>query len=290
VLAVLVGVAALALAPAAAAQTGFPFQDESLHYSVNWPSGLSLGDATFTAHHKGGAWELAVTLDAGIPGFAVADKIRSSVTDDLCSLELERDISHGARKTREKTTFDQKKGEATRTTVFPLGGGTSTLSFAGCPRDALAFLYFARRELGQGRVPPAQSVFFGSAYSVRMDYTGAQTITLNDKPSVTDHLVVTVKGPKSSFAFEMFFARDAARTPLLIRRAAGSRIIPRPSSNPSSHWSSWRFFRRPAGHSIRRGSTSRCTSLETTSITTSYTRRRCGTRAWWRCMNPTCTT
>ena len=214
---VLVAALALLLAPAAAAQTGFPFQDESLHYSVNWPSGLSLGDATFTAHHKGGAWELAMTLDAGIPGFAVADKIRSSVTDDLCSLELERDISHGARKTREKTTFDQKKGEATRTTVFPLGGGTSTLGFAGCPRDAMAFLYFARRELGQGRVPPAQSVFFGSAYSVRMDYTGAQTITLNDKPSVTDHLVVTVKGPKSSFAFEMFFARDAARTPLLIR-------------------------------------------------------------------------
>jgi hypothetical protein len=208
---------ALALAPVAVAQTGFPFQDESLHYNVNWPSGLSLGEATFTAHHKAGAWDLAMTLDAGVPGFAVADKIRSSVTDDLCSLELERDISHGARKTREKTAFDQKKGEATRTTVFPLGGGTSTFTFTSCPRDAMAFLYFARRELGQGRVAPAQTVFFGSAYSVRMDYTGAQTITLNDKPSVTDHLVVNVKGPKSSFSFEMFFARDAARTPLLIR-------------------------------------------------------------------------
>ena len=208
-------VAALTLAPAAVAQTGFPFQDESLHYNVNWPSGLSLGEATFTAHHKAGAWDLAMTLDAGMPGFAVADKIRSSVTDELCSLELERDISHGAKKTREKTTFDQKKSEGTRTTIFPLGGGTST--FAGCPRDAMAFLYFARRELGQGRVPPPQSVFFGSAYSVRMDYTGAQTITVSDKPSVTDHLVVHVKGPKSDFSFETFFARDAARTPLLIR-------------------------------------------------------------------------
>jgi Protein of unknown function (DUF3108) len=208
---------ALALAPAAVAQTGFPFQDESLHYNVNWPSGLSLGEATFTAHHTAGAWELAMTLDAGVPGFAVADKIRSSATDDLCSLELERDISHGARQTRETTTFDQKKGEATRTTVFPLGGGTSTFSFAGCPRDAMAFLYFARRELGQGRVAPPQQVFFGSAYSVRMDYTGAQTITASDKPSVTDHLVVNVKGPKSSFSLEVFFARDAARTPLLIR-------------------------------------------------------------------------
>ena len=213
----LVLVAALALAPAAFAQTGFPFQDESLKYTVNWPSGLGLGEATFTAHHKGGAWELAMTLEAGIPGFAVADKIRSSVTDDLCSLELERDISHGVKKTREKTTFDQTKGEATRTTVFPLGGGTSTMAIPSCPRDAMAFLYFARRELGQGRVAPAQQVFFGSGYSVRMDYTGAQTIPVNEKPTVTDHLVVNVKGPKSSFSFEMFFARDAARTPLVVR-------------------------------------------------------------------------
>jgi len=210
-------VAALALAPAAVAQTGFPFQDESLHYNVNWPSGLSLGEAVFTAHHKVGAWDLAMTLDAGIPGFAVADKIRSSATDDVCSLELERDLSQGARKTDEKDTFDQKKGEATRTTVFPAGGGKSTFSIPACARDAMAFLYFARRELGQGRVPPAQQAFFGSAYSVRMDYTGAQTITVSDKPSVTDHLVVSVKGPKSDFSFEMFFARDAARTPLLIR-------------------------------------------------------------------------
>jgi hypothetical protein len=214
---VLAAAAVLPLAPAAVAQTGFPFQDETLHYNVNWPSGLSLGEATFTAHRQTGAWGLAMTLDAGIPGFAVADKIQSTVTDDLCSMELERDISHGDKKTLEKTTFDQKKGEATRTTVFPAGGGTSTLSIPSCARDAAAFLYFARRELGQGRVPPAQQVFYGSAYSVRMDYTGAQNITVSDHPSVTDHLVVHVKGPKSDFSFEMFFARDAARTPLLIR-------------------------------------------------------------------------
>jgi hypothetical protein len=214
---VLVAAAALPLVPAAVAQTGFPFQDETLHYNVNWPSGLSLGEAVFTAHHKAGEWDLAMTLDAGIPGFAVADKIRSSVTDELCSLELERVISHGGKNTIEKTTFDQNKGEATRTTVFPAGGGTSTFSIPSSPRDAMAFLYFARRELGQGRVAPAQQVFFGAAYSVHMDYTGAQTITVSDQPAVTDHLVVHVKGPKSDFSFEMFFARDAARTPLLIR-------------------------------------------------------------------------
>ena len=30
--------------------TGFPFQNETLRYNVNWPSGLSLGEAVFTAH------------------------------------------------------------------------------------------------------------------------------------------------------------------------------------------------------------------------------------------------
>ncbi len=215
---ILAAAAALPLALVAIAQTGFPFQDETLHYNVNWPSGLSLGDATFTAQHLGDVWELAMTLDAGIPGFKVSDKVRSSATrSSLCSLDLERDISHGAKKTRENTAFDQKKGEATRITMYPPGGGKSTIAIPSCARDAMAFLYFARRELGQGRVPPPQQVFFGSAYSVRMDYTGAQTITAGDKPAVTDHLVVHVKGPKSDFSFEMFFARDAARTPLIIR-------------------------------------------------------------------------
>ena len=43
------------------------------------------------------------------------------------------------------------------------------------------------------------------------------TITVGDKTTVTDHVVVSVKGPKADFNFEIFFARDAARTPLLIR-------------------------------------------------------------------------
>ncbi len=41
--------AILFLAASAHAQTGFPFTGETLRYSINWPSGLSLGDATFSA-------------------------------------------------------------------------------------------------------------------------------------------------------------------------------------------------------------------------------------------------
>jgi hypothetical protein len=213
-----ISAACLALAVAAAAQSGFPFQNESLHYSVNWPSGLSLGDATFTAHHSATAWNFSVTVDAGVPGFNVSDKYHASATlNDLCSTELERDISHANKKVKEKTTFDEKKGRATRQTLMPAGGGKSEMDIPSCARDAVAFVYFARRELGQGRVPPAQKIYFGSEYSVRMDYTGAMTIPVGEKPTVTDHLVIYVKGPKSDFNFEVFYARDAARTPLVIK-------------------------------------------------------------------------
>lgn len=210
--------AAPAVAAATDGLTGFPFQNETLRYNVNWPSGLSLGEAVITANKVDAGWEFALTLNAGIPGFPLTDKYRSTAAaTDLCSTQLNREISHGSKKVTEKTTFDQRKGTAKRETVVPAGGGTSDLSFHGCGRDGLAFWFFARRELGQGRVPPPETVFFGSAYSARMEYTGAQTITLAEKQTVTDHLVGHVKGPASDFSFEIFYARDAARTPLLIK-------------------------------------------------------------------------
>ena len=81
----------------------------------------------------------------------------------------------------------------------------------------MAFAYYARNELGQGRVPPPQEVYFGSPYSVRMEYGGAQSITLDKKTEVADRLTVAVRGPRSDFHFDVFYARDAARTPLLHR-------------------------------------------------------------------------
>jgi hypothetical protein len=203
--------------PAASAQTGFPFQDESLHYTINWPSGLSLGDATFAARHTTTGWSFEVSADAGIPGFAISDKYHSSATADLCSVEFTRDINHAGKKTREKLSFDQQKLTAHRSTVFPEGGGQSDLDIPSCARDALAFVYFVRREMGQGRVAPAQSVFLGSAYNVSLQYTGAVNITVADKSVVTDHVVASVKGPRSNFSLEIFFARDAARTPLSVK-------------------------------------------------------------------------
>jgi hypothetical protein len=198
----------------AAPPTGFPAADEDLNYSVNWPSGLSLGEAHLHARKGADRWEFELTLEAAVPGFAVADRFHSVATAQFCSVEFEKDTAHGRRKGREKTTFDYKKSVAKRATV---GGGKSEIAISACARDALAYLFYARRELGQGRVPPAESVLAGASYQVRIEYGGPQTITLADKRAEADRVVVSVKGPNSDIAFEAFFARDAARTPLLIR-------------------------------------------------------------------------
>jgi hypothetical protein len=210
----------LALSAAAPAQTGFPWQNESLRYTMSYQSGLSVGEGALTARKSGDGWNFEASVNAGVPGFAINDKIRSSATQTLCSNTFERDFSHAGKKTGEKTTFDQKAGSAERMTLVPDGGtkpGRSTFDIPTCARDALAFLYYARVELGQGRMVAPQKVFFGSAYDVRMDYTGAQNIVVDKKSTVTDHLMVTVRGPKSNFNFEVFYARDPARTPLQIK-------------------------------------------------------------------------
>jgi hypothetical protein len=195
---------------------GFPFTDEALHYSMNWQSGLSLGDATLTAHHSAAGWNFEVALDAGVPGFALADKYSSTTDTGICSQVLDRELSHAGKRISERTTFDQKAGAAQRVTLFPEGGGKSTYDVASCARDAVAFSYYARIELGQGRVPSQQQILFGSPYSVRMEYTGAQNIKLDKKTEMTDKLTVSVKGPRSDFHFDVFYARDPARTPLRI--------------------------------------------------------------------------
>ncbi|MDQ6662814.1 MAG: hypothetical protein M3Z23_00275, partial [Acidobacteriota bacterium] len=39
-------------ASAATTPTGFPFADEDLNFTINWPSGLSLGEAHMRARHS----------------------------------------------------------------------------------------------------------------------------------------------------------------------------------------------------------------------------------------------
>jgi hypothetical protein len=206
------GIAGIGSMPAAPV-TGFPFADEDLTYTVNWPSGLSLGEGHMHAKHEGSNWSFELLVDASVPGFQVKDVYRSVSNAGFCSVSFDRNTSHGSKKAQEKETIDGTT--ATRDTLS--GGGGSRIPVSDCVKDALTFLYFARRELGQGRVPPAQQILMGGLYQIRLDYAGAQSIPVNEVPTESDKIVCTVKGPASEFKFEVYFARDAARTPLLFK-------------------------------------------------------------------------
>jgi hypothetical protein len=198
---------------AAGSPAGFPFTDEALAYSIKWPSGLSLGEARLTAAHSGSQWQFNLTIDAAIPGFIVKDAYHANAGPDLCSAEFERTTVHGAKKVSEKTEI--ANGMAVRKTV---GGGQSELAVPACAHDALTALFYARRELGQGKVPQTEKILFGGAYQLQSQYMGAQSISINSTLVQADRVFCTVTvRDTQKFDFEIFFARDAARTPLLIR-------------------------------------------------------------------------
>ena len=89
---------ALASAPllsAADPLTGFPFQNETLRYNVNWPGGNSIGNVTLTAAKSGDGWNFDMAANVNVPLVPIADRYRSSAAGfDLCSVTLDRLISH----------------------------------------------------------------------------------------------------------------------------------------------------------------------------------------------------
>jgi hypothetical protein len=97
------------------------------------------------------------------------------------------------------------------------GGGKTDLSTPHCAKDVLAFLYFLRNELANGRLPQQQVVFFGAPYTVRLDYGGARRISIGGVMTDTDRITAAIRGPSADITIELFFAHDAARTPVEVR-------------------------------------------------------------------------
>jgi hypothetical protein len=194
--------------------TGFPFTDEDLNYSINWPTGIGLGDAHLHAKHSGANWKFELTLEAGVPGFTLKDTYRSDTVPDYCSTSFDRSISHGSRTTLERETVDRERGIVTRT--FSKDGSKSDLPAPACVKDALAYLFYARTELGQGRVPVAQDILFGGLHPISVVYVGGPIISVNQKQVQSDQVTCTFKIGAADYSFDVYFARDAARTPLLI--------------------------------------------------------------------------
>jgi hypothetical protein len=193
--------------------TGFPFTDEDLNYSVNWPSGINLGESHLHATRSGTSWDFGFNLDASLPGFPVTDVYHAESTPGWCSISFERTTVHGPRKVDEKETIDAASGMVTR-----VAKSVRTESPApNCVKDALTYLFYTREELGQGRVPPAQQFLYGGLYQMTLTYAGAPVIPVGGKEVQSDEVVCVVKGPASQLTFEMYFARDPARSPLLVK-------------------------------------------------------------------------
>jgi hypothetical protein len=192
--------------------------NEDLTYAINWPTGLSLGEAHLRTARKatesGERWETEFTIDAAVPGFQVLDRVRSIADGEFCSIELSKSYTHGKRKAEETTHFDQQANRATRETK---DGGKSEFSTSNCARDALDYVQYLRRELSQGRLPPHQTVYYGAAYNVSVQFTGTQTVKISDVPTPADRLVVTLKGPQTDITLEVFFAKDPSRQLVLVR-------------------------------------------------------------------------
>ena len=78
------------------------WKEETLDYTINWPSGLTLGEGHIrTSRGTAGKWKVEMAIDASIPGFAVLDEFKSVVTSDFCTTESEKVIAHGKRKSNE---------------------------------------------------------------------------------------------------------------------------------------------------------------------------------------------
>jgi hypothetical protein len=208
-------VKAQAQSNAPAPLTGFPFTNEDLAYSINWPSGISLGQAHLHAGRAGAKWNFTFSVEAGVPGFQVNDAYHGESTTEFCSLAFDRNTIHGSHSTGEKETIDRNRGIAARVTKD--GGGETDIPVPDCVKDALTYLFYTREELGQGRVPAAQKILFGGLYEMTLAYAGGPLIPFAGKQVQSDEVLCTVKGTASEFKFEMYFARDPARTPLLVK-------------------------------------------------------------------------
>src|SRR5947209_3523761 len=146
---------------------------ESLTYTINWPTGLSLGEAKLVTTKRntedGPRVETDFHLDASVPGFPVMEKHHSVADAQFCSVEFTKQYTHGKRQADETMSFDQAGRKATRETK---GGGKSELSTPACAKDALAYIGYVRRELAAGRLPPRQQVYYGAPYDVKVEFQG----------------------------------------------------------------------------------------------------------------------
>lgn len=161
---------------------GFPFTDEKLNFTVNSPVGIAFGKVQMSATHEStGGWAFQLNLDASLPILTITDRFDAYTNPNLCTIRFDHSFEHGARKASEVTYIDRARSLAIRATRN--GGGLSEIPIGLCPYDGLTFLYHLRRELGQGRIPPNDTILAGGPYRVSMVYAGEKPGCTSNKAS-----------------------------------------------------------------------------------------------------------
>jgi Protein of unknown function (DUF3108) len=203
----------IALTAAAAPVAESTLPNENLRYSINWPTGVSLGEAQLSASSTAANLHFAFDLYAEAPAFTVNDRFRSDASTSFCSSNFDKSTSHGSKKVNDKEKFDAATGTVTRGS----GAGQSEMSASTCSKDALTFLYFLRHELSEGRLPQEETIYFGAPYQVRLSSAGTEDVKVGNASIEADRVNAEVSGPSSSIGFEMVFLKDPPRTLALVR-------------------------------------------------------------------------
>ena len=233
-----------------------PMNAETLRYTINWQSGLSLGEAALQTS-KGGSLPEPTAKVADPPAPATGASAESAPPAEskkpptpeapkspaggwVSKLTLDAAVPGFVIRDEYKAKADPefcsqelmrtvKRGvaESAETSTFDQknkkitretkNGGRSVMDTTECAHDALTFLQFMRDELAQGRLVPHQSVYLGSKYDLQITYVGNDVVKLGDRRIDADQIRVNCHGPKSDFDVFIYFAKDDNRTPLMAR-------------------------------------------------------------------------
>ncbi len=192
-----------------------PFQQgETLRYRLQWPSGITLGEATLRVSPAGKELRLELTVEAGLPQYTLRDTFSAVASlDDLCSIQFHQKIAEGERQREESIEFDPATRQATHTR----GNQTTTMAVPQCARDPLTFLYYFRRELAAGRRVASGAVQLGTSIAVQIAPGVPEPVRVSGQTKPADHYVVTYSGTRGSKTFHLWLSPDAARAPVRIR-------------------------------------------------------------------------
>lgn len=188
--------------------------DERLVYKLLWPSGVSMGEATFQASVTEAEARFELSVEADLPHRRLSYSFSSVATPEgLCSLQFHERAKEGARSWEQSIEFDQQNRQALTTR----DGQTSIATVPECARDPLAFFYYFRRELASGSAPRVGAFHLGSNFDLKIETAGRETIPVRGKDQSAEKYVVSYSGPAGAKSFEILFGADPARQPVLIR-------------------------------------------------------------------------